>query len=415
MITRRTLHVFPSACVVLFFTVLVITRGQAQWAQSAQTEGRFVTGLTMHGAALFTSTADSGVYRSTDDGDTWIAAKTGLPRDILTITSAGTALFAGRDAGVYRSTNNGDTWTAANAGLSNPSVYTLFVSGAIVFAGTAGSGVFRSTDIGATWTAANAGMTTAIVQAVTGGASNLFAGTRAGGVYRSTDNGSSWTQVINGLTSTNVLTLCVAGSDIYAGSGGGGVFRSTDNGANWTVASTGLTNTTISSLTASGANLFAGGQAGGFGNVFLSTDSGGNWSLVSAGLPLVTVNTLAIAGTYIVAGTAARGIWRRPLSELTAIAPRMEGEIPGFIALGQNFPNPFNPSTTIHYALPHRYNVTLSVYNTLGQKVADLVSETQDAGYHEVRFEGSGLSSGVYFYRIQAGSFVATKKLLMIH
>jgi hypothetical protein len=88
--------------------------------------------------------------------------------------------------------------------------------------------------------------------------------------------------------------------------------------------------------------------------------------------------------------------------------------LPREFALSQNYPNPFNPNTTIHYSLPHISFVTLTVYNTLGQQVAQLVNEQQQAGYHDVVFRGDGLSSGVYFYRIQAGDFVASKKLLLL-
>jgi hypothetical protein len=80
----------------------------------------------------------------------------------------------------------------------------------------------------------------------------------------------------------------------------------------------------------------------------------------------------------------------------------------------QNFPNPFNPTTTIRYGLPHKSTVQLTVFNTLGQQVALLQNGEQDAGYHEVRFDGSGLSSGVYFYRMHAGDFVQTRKLLLL-
>jgi hypothetical protein len=90
------------------------------------------------------------------------------------------------------------------------------------------------------------------------------------------------------------------------------------------------------------------------------------------------------------------------------------GASPGQINLQQNYPNPFNPSTTIRYGLPHKTTVQLSVFNTLGQQVALLQNGEQEAGYHEVRFNGSGLSSGVYFYRIRAGDFVATKRLLLL-
>jgi hypothetical protein len=87
---------------------------------------------------------------------------------------------------------------------------------------------------------------------------------------------------------------------------------------------------------------------------------------------------------------------------------------PGKTRLEQNYANPFNPSTTIRYVLPRRSHVTLTVFNTLGQQVATLVNELHEAGYHEVRFDGSGLASGVYFYRLSAGEYVETKRLLLI-
>jgi hypothetical protein len=90
------------------------------------------------------------------------------------------------------------------------------------------------------------------------------------------------------------------------------------------------------------------------------------------------------------------------------------GILPQQFSLVQNYPNPFNPVTTIRYGLPHRSDVKLTVYNTVGQTVTTLVQESQEAGYHEVKFDASNLASGVYFYRLQAGTFVATKKLLLM-
>jgi hypothetical protein len=91
-----------------------------------------------------------------------------------------------------------------------------------------------------------------------------------------------------------------------------------------------------------------------------------------------------------------------------------ENPIPTEFALQQNYPNPFNPSTTIHYSTPRTSFVTLTVYNTLGQQVSQLVNEQQQAGYHDVVFRGDRLASGVYFYRIKAGDFIATRKLLYL-
>ena len=89
--------------------------------------------------------------------------------------------------------------------------------------------------------------------------------------------------------------------------------------------------------------------------------------------------------------------------------------VPKSPELEQNYPNPFNPTTTIRYGLSQKSAVKLAVFNTLGQTVVYLVNGDQASGYYEVRFDGSNLASGVYFYRLQAGTFTQTKTLLLLH
>jgi hypothetical protein len=103
-----------------------------------------------------------------------------------------------------------------------------------------------------------------------------------------------------------------------------------------------------------------------------------------------------------------------PAANPTLTSTVEEKGIPTDFALQQNYPNPFNPSTTIQYGLPHASFVTLTVYNSVGQQVAQLVNEQQQAGYHDIVFRGDGLASGVYFCRLQAGDFVQTKKLMLL-
>lgn len=82
--------------------------------------------------------------------------------------------------------------------------------------------------------------------------------------------------------------------------------------------------------------------------------------------------------------------------------------------LDQNYPNPFNPATTIRYSIPEASKVTMEVYNVLGERVLSLVNEFQNAGVHQVNFNASSLTSGVYFYSIKAGEFTSTKKMILL-
>lgn len=88
--------------------------------------------------------------------------------------------------------------------------------------------------------------------------------------------------------------------------------------------------------------------------------------------------------------------------------------VPDEFSLSQNYPNPFNPTTSIQYAVSNRQFVLLKVYNVLGKEVATLVNEEKPAGIYEVEFNASGLSSGVYFYQLNAGSFTETKKMILL-
>jgi hypothetical protein len=99
------------------------------------------------------------------------------------------------------------------------------------------------------------------------------------------------------------------------------------------------------------------------------------------------------------------------LDATTSVAEKLTAD--GF-SLDQNYPNPFNPSTTIRYNLPHSSFVTLSVYNTFGQQVSQLVNEQQQQGDHEIVFHGKELGFGTYFYCLQAGDYISTKKMTIL-
>jgi Secretion system C-terminal sorting domain len=189
-----------------------------------------------------------------------------------------------------------------------------------------------------------------------------------------------------------------------------GVFLSTDSGTNWAAADAGLTDTRVFALAVSGTSLFAGTRAAG---VFHSSDSGTSWTPVNSGIANLEVRSLAVLGTNLFAGNFEDGVWKRPLSEMITSTDPAASELPNAFLLQQNFPNPFNPSTTIRYELPKASHVTLKVYNTLGQEVATLVDAVEEPGYKSIQWDATELASGVYFYRLRAGDFVQTRKLLL--
>jgi hypothetical protein len=108
---------------------------------------------------------------------------------------------------------------------------------------------------------------------------------------------------------------------------------------------------------------------------------------------------------------------RRGITSVTEV--EKTDELPEKFGLNQNYPNPFNPTTTISYSIPNcrgeqSVNVTLNIYNTLGQKIATLVEKEQKPGKYSVKFNAGALPSGIYFYRLRAGSFIATKKMILL-
>jgi len=299
-------------------------------------------------------------------------------------------------------------WVQTN-GPYGGTVLSFASSGIYLFAGTSGGGVFLSFNNGTNWAAVNNGLTNTGVSALAVNGINLFAGT-GGGVFLSTNNGTNWTAVNNGLTNFNVRALAVSGTNLFAGTDGG-VFLSTNNGTSWTAASTGLTNTSVYALAVSGTNLFAGTFSGG---VFLSTNNGTSWTAVNTGLTNPNVNALAISGTNIFAGTSGGGVWRRPLSEMITSVQLLPGELPAAFRLEQNYPNPFNPTTTISFSLPSKSFVSLKVFDALGREVSVLLFEALPAGTYARQWDATTQPSGVYFYRLQAGSFTETKKLVLL-
>jgi hypothetical protein len=121
---------------------------------------------------------------------------------------------------------------------------------------------------------------------------------------------------------------------------------------------------------------------------------------------------IGAGGTHVIAGTFLLGVWRRPASEIMSVQ-LASSDIPAQSRLEQNYPNPFNPTTRIPFMVRESQIVSLKVYDVLGREVATLVNESLTPGSYEVTFDAAGLASGVYIYRLRAGDFAQTRKLVV--
>ncbi len=219
------------------------------------------------------------VYRSVDNGETWVETSFSGNVDLLATNHEGMvfAVISFEPPAVFRSADYGDTWELAYDGHPGKVVFCMAVaSNNDILVGTF-EGVFRSSDNAATWVQVNNGLWDSYISAITidpGG--TLFAGT-GDGVFRSTDNGDSWLYVSDGLTNRWVTSLAIsADGSVLAGTGGTGVFRSVDNGNNWVQSSHGLLGSIVFSLAVnSNEAVFAGTMGGG---IFRYDNGTGEWT-----------------------------------------------------------------------------------------------------------------------------------------
>jgi hypothetical protein len=172
---------------------------------------------------------------------------------------------------------------------------------------------------------------------------------------------------------------------------------------------------TVNCLAAADTALFAGTASDG---VFVSWDGGATWRPKTFGDP-AGAHALLIVGHDLFAAFSSHvgsetSVWYQRLSDLLTAVHQPEGTLPASFALEQNYPNPFNPSTTISFSIPSRSFVSLKIFDVMGREVATIVSDHLSAGRYERQWNASGSASGMYFYRLQAGSFTETKRLAFV-
>ncbi len=383
-----------------------------------------VESIAGNGPDILAVMNSNSIFSSTDYGTSW-TADTSLPsKAVVSVSVIGSNAYAITNNGVFLSSDNGQTWNPINGRIMDITYPAILVqSGSnLIVACQESSRVFLSSNDGITWT--NVGTSLPEIVSLATSGSDVFAGT-PDGMYVSTDSGESWAEIND--TLININALAIGGSNIFAGrilwpsslmsppNPPGGVFRSTDNGQTWSSFMSGLPEyPQVLVLATHGSNIIAGLEPNNPSeSLYSSTINGNNWINVGYGLPIGIIS-LFVNDSCIFVGTPRGGIWRAPLSQVTAIKRPIAPVLPNSFRLEQNYPNPFNPSTAIEYDIPQRSHVTLIIYDVLGRKVETLLDADQSPGHYESKFDASRLSSGVYFYRLRAGFFVQTKKLVVM-
>jgi len=306
--------------------------------------------------------------------------------------------FVWAPIGLFRSTDNGETWVQINAPNSS---FPLFINenGQIFTGGTNGNArdVLRSTDNGETWTPL--GLSIAFLYDITAITANnfegIFVGTGEGTIYRSLDDGDTWSST--NLTNSMISALAVNGQGaVFAGSDEGKLFSSSDNGETW--AEIGHLNGFILDIIfhPEGAILAATENLG----IFISADNGDNWYPFNQGLGNVKVTGLVMdTQGNLFAGTNGDGVFKYG-GTVTSVkgSPAAAGNSAVLLC---NYPNPSFGTTTIFYQLDQTADVELFIYDLYGRQVGILVSGRQTAGEYSVVFDGKDLPKGVYLCGLQ--------------
>jgi hypothetical protein len=328
-------------------------------------------------------------YKSTDHGTTWLPDTLGLSKYVTNVNSfiynvdqQGVQYLTGTY--IMYSKKPGSPWKLDTLGLnllyvakissiSNDNKNGVIYVTRYVFSNSSYS-IYKRAYNDSLWSKVNADTLGKLSGGIISDAQgNVLVQTSTGLLFRY--NGSLWTQI-----------------PLPSGLGRLGAFSVDRNGVLWTEF----------------FDLY--GQI--FYGVYFSSDNGITWKYV--GLNGVGVSYLVSMDDTTYAITFIDGIYGFTTASKPTSVRNKESQIASSYELFQNFPNPFNPSTKIRYSLPLLSKVSLKVYNILGQEVANLINTEQSAGFHEAVWNAKDVSSGIYFYKLTAGSFVEVRKMLVL-
>ena len=441
---------------IVLFTLANFSFPQAAWSFLGNTpvQADINSISVVDQNVIFVAAKGNYLYRTLNGGSTWELKNTGLPTGyglygLSAIDSmncwVGWLNTAQSSASIYRTTDGGTSWTLQwTLAGSFPDGLKMFTLNYGIFIGDpTGNGQpyqFRyTTNGGTTWilspTSPIATDEYGVINAVDFidtntiwvGSASTVANAATAKIYRTIDgiNGTwSNTAVAGTGGSTGLFYQAVAFTDKnngMSGSSGGNIVKTTDGGATWTSVTPPVGQTAFAVINMlgmkDGSNVIRMSIVDATPVYFCykTTDFGTSWTqevLPAEGSANGIQQMQFVNGNLGFSGGLAGTILK--FSVPTAI--NQENNLtPKDYSVSQNFPNPFNPSTIIKYQVPQISFVSLKVYNSLGQEIATLVNGMINAGTHDVQFNASNLSSGIYFYVIKAGnSFVQTKKMIVI-
>ncbi|HAX49537.1 MAG TPA: T9SS type A sorting domain-containing protein [Ignavibacteria bacterium] len=353
-------------------------------------------------------------------------------------TNSNIIYCASQNGGLGRSTNNGVSFSNITNGLSGrfnwSTPYILDNQDpAILYAGS--HMIFRSTNRGTSWTAISGDLTrgpngrlgtiTCITSGVAGNNQRvIYTGTDDAKISVTTNSGANWLDVTGSLPqryvtdircdSRNPAIAYVTLSGFNIDERNTRIYRTTNYGSTWSNISGNLLNVPANSIIVDEVRdsvLYVGCDAG----VYYTTNLGASWAILGTGLPNAPVFDINYhAGSQILcAGTHGRSIFEISTANIP-IGIVNNSEIAESFSLGQNFPNPFNPVTSIKISIPKADYVRLIVYDIRGSEVALLINKNMPKGEYTYEFDASNLPSGVYFYTLRTEKFTSTKKMILV-